>query len=377
MSLTQTAPDNSIDLELGEVYYGGQKALEDQLANEIIVVIKQFIDQRFRQGRRPALRDAHAKDNGCVRATFRVDRDLKNELRIGVFKNPGQEYQAWIRFSNGNSEQKNSRFPDARGMAIKLMGVEGQKLLHDVGDGSEEKYTQDFIMISSPGFFVDDLVRYKNVLQKFLSGGTVAQYLSAFQLKGREIWLAFKVNLTLLTNPLFHQYWSMTPYRLGVPPGTRYAVKYTAKPCSPDPSNLLHRLKTYFEPGFSLKAEMNKTLSATDVSFDFFLQRYVDDDRTPIENTKIVWAETVSKPEHVATIIIPMQNLLSSERATFCENLSFNPWHGLPEHKPLGVVNRVRRLVYPEISKYRHALNDAPRIEPTADEHSPAGSNAE
>jgi len=142
MSLTQTAPDDSIDLELGEVYYGGQKALEDQLANEIIVVIKQFIDQRFRQGRRPALRDAHAKDNGCVRATFRVDRDLKNELRIGVFKNPGQEYQAWIRFSNGNSEQKNSRFPDARGMAIKLMGVEGQKLLHDVGDGSEEKYTR-------------------------------------------------------------------------------------------------------------------------------------------------------------------------------------------------------------------------------------------
>jgi hypothetical protein len=230
-------------------------------------------------------------------------------------------------------------------------------------------------MISSPGFFVDDLVRYKNVLQKFLSSGTVAQYLSAFQLRGREIWLAFKVNLTLLTNPLFHQYWSMTPYQLGVPPGTRYAVKYTAKPCSPDPSNFLHRLKTFFEPGFSLKAEMNKTLSATDVSFDFFLQRYVDDDRTPIENTRIVWTETVSKPEHVATIIIPMQNLVCSERATFCENLSFSPWHGLPEHKPLGVINRVRSLVYPEISKYRHALNNAPRIEPTADGHSPACSN--
>ena len=104
MSLTQPAPDDSIDLELGEVYYGGQKALEDQLANEIIVVTKEFVDRRFRQGRRPALRDAHAKDNGCVRAIFRVDRDLKNELRIGVFKNPGQEYQAWIRFSNGNSE---------------------------------------------------------------------------------------------------------------------------------------------------------------------------------------------------------------------------------------------------------------------------------
>ena len=88
MSLTQPAPDDWIDLELGEAYYGGQKALEDQLASEIIVVTKEFIDRRFRQGRRPALRDAHAKDNGRVRATFRVDRDLKKELRIGLFKNP-------------------------------------------------------------------------------------------------------------------------------------------------------------------------------------------------------------------------------------------------------------------------------------------------
>ncbi len=129
MSPIQSAPDDSIDFELGESHYGGQKALEDQLTSEIIDVIKEFIGRRFRQGRRPALRDAHAKDNGCVRATFCVDRDLKSELRIGVFKYPGREYQAWIRFSNGNSEQKNSRFPDARGMAIKLMGVEGQKLL--------------------------------------------------------------------------------------------------------------------------------------------------------------------------------------------------------------------------------------------------------
>jgi hypothetical protein len=367
MSPIQSAPDDSIDFELGESHYGGQKALEDQLTSEIIDVIKEFIGRRFRQGRRPALRDAHAKDNGCVRATFCVDHDLKNELRIGVFKYPGREYQAWIRFSNGNSEQKNSRFPDARGMAIKLMGVEGPKLLDHAEDGDEEKYTQDFILISSPGFFVDDLVRYKEVLQKFLSGGTVAQYLSAFKLRGWEIWLAIKVNLTLLTNPLFHQYWSMTPYRLGVPPGTRYAVKYTAKPCSPDPENFLQRLKTYFEPGFSLKREMNKRLSEKDVSFDFFVQRYVDQDRTPIENSKIVWAETISKPEHVARIVIPRQNVMCSERATFCENLSFSPWHCLPEHKPLGVVNRVRRLVYLEISKYRHALNDAPRAEPTAD----------
>jgi hypothetical protein len=359
----QPATADAIDMELGEAYYGAQKAAEEMLTDETIEVIKEFIDRRYRQGRRPALRDAHAKDNGCVHAIFRVDEGLKEELRIGVFRDTGRSYNAWIRFSNGNSERQNSRFPDARGMAIKLMDVEGPKLLENAED-EEETRTQDFILISSPAFFVDDLIRYKNTLQKFLSGGTVAQYLSVLKLRGKEIWIAIQVNLTMITNPLFHQYWSMTPYRLGVPPGTRFAVKYTAKPDSPDPANLLHRLKTFLAPKFSLKTEMNMTLSLRDVCFDFFIQRYVDDERTPIEDTKVVWDETVSKPEHVAKIIIPAQNLMCADRSTFCENLSFSPWHGLLEHKPLGAINRVRRRVYLEISRHRHAKNGVPRWEP-------------
>src|ERR1700761_3433257 len=90
---------DDIDVELGEAYYGAQKAYEDKLTDETIELIKEFIARRFRQGRRPALRG-------------------------GAFSEPGREYNAWIRFSNGNSERQNSRFPDARGMAIKLMGVE-------------------------------------------------------------------------------------------------------------------------------------------------------------------------------------------------------------------------------------------------------------
>jgi hypothetical protein len=61
----------------------------------------------------------------------------------------------------------------------------------------------------------------------------------------------------------------------------------------------------------------------------------------------------------VAKIIIPAQDLSSPERARFCENLSFNPWHCLAEHKPLGVVNRVRKMIYQEMSAYRHQLNSA------------------
>jgi hypothetical protein len=354
-----TVSDDYIDTQLGERYYQDQRQLEERLTDEIIGVIRQFILRRFHEGRRPALRDAHAKDTGCVKAYFRVDPDLDPTLRHGVFQ-PGKEFKAWIRFSNGNSEVLSGRVPDARGMAIKLLGVEGRKLLDD------EKNTQDLILANNPIFFIDDLQRYKDTLVKFHSGGFLRQGSALFRLRGRERWLAIMVNMSLLTNPLFSQYWSMTPYRLGVDADRKLAVKYTAKPRLAEWPGFFTQLGTFLSPGFSLKKEMNDTLSGNEMWFDFYMQRYIDQ-RTPIEDSKIEWTEDISRPQHVAKIIIPMQNCISSEQDFFCENLSFNPWHCLPEHKPLGVVNRVRKAIYSRISELRHELNLVPRQEPTTD----------
>jgi hypothetical protein len=360
-----TAPSNpedhdAIDSALGERYYKDRKDLEEKYTDEIIDVIRRAIEKGF-QLRGVARRDAHAFDNGCVRAIFRVDPDLDPRLQHGVFI-PGREYRAWIRFSNGNSEARSRLWPDARGMAIKLTGVEGPKLLDD------EKHTQDFILISHPVFFVDDLERYKATLEAFLKGGIVDQYARApFKLRGREIWLSFVANLLWISNPLFHQYWSMTPYQLGLDPPRKLAVKYTAKPRAVPKRTLFRRVAPYFRWRFSLKGEMKHTLAGGERCFDFYVQRYVDQ-RTPIEDSKIEWTEVISKPEHVASIIIPPQDLMSAEQGTFCENLSFSPWHGLSEHKPLGLVNRVRKRVYLAISEHRHNLNRASKLEPTGDE---------
>jgi hypothetical protein len=360
-----TAPSSAdghdeIDTSLGERYYRDRKDLEEKYTGEIIDVIRRAIDKGFQRGHL-ARRDAHAYDNGCVRAVFRIDPDLDPSLQHGVFL-PGREYRAWIRFSNGNSEARSRWWPDARGMAIKLVGVAGAKLLDD------EKNTQDFILISHPVFFVDDLERYKATLEAFLKGGIVDQYVrSPLKLRGREIWLSLAANLLWISNPLFHQYWSMTPYQLGVDPSRKLAVKYTAKPRAVPKRTFLRRLAPYLRWRFSLKREINSTLARGERCFDFYVQRYVDQ-RTPIEDSKIEWKETVSKPEHVATIVIPPQDLMSAEQDRFCENLSFSPWHCLPEHKPLGLVNRVRKTVYLRISEHRHNLNRMPKSEPTGGE---------
>ena len=117
-----------------------------------------------------------------------------------------------------------------------------------------------------------------------------------------------------------------------------------------------------------LQNAMTATLDSSEVCFDFYVQKFKDSESTPIEHSTVEWLEAVSPPIHVAKIIIPAQRFASVEQMHFCENLSFTPWHTLPEHKPLGAVNRTRRTVYTAISKTRHGLNGVSRSEPNGDE---------
>lgn len=101
------------------------------------------------------------------------------------------------------------------------------------------------------------------------------------------------------------------------------------------------------------------------IFFEFMIQRQVDPISTPIEDATIEW-ETIEAPfVKVAQIRIPKQSFKSAGQTEFCENLSFNPWHTLPKHRPLGNINRTRRIVYDMISTLRHTLNKAPSTEPT------------
>jgi hypothetical protein len=52
----------------------------------------------------------------------------------------------------------------------------------------------------------------------------------------------------------------------------------------------------------------------------------------------------------------PRQLAREPSRARRMVHLSFTPWHALPEHKPLGSINRLRKVVYERISNTRHQL---------------------
>jgi hypothetical protein len=84
----------------------------------------------------------------------------------------------------------------------------------------------------------------------------------------------------------------------------------------------------------------------------------------PVEDATVEWSEKDSPFIPLARIEIKSQKFDTPEQQEFCENLSYNPWHARPEHRPLGVMNRIRRAVYQEVGRYRRCQNGVAFSEP-------------
>ena len=63
----------------------------------------------------------------------------------------------------------------------------------------------------------------------------------------------------------------------------------------------------------------------------------------PVEDPTVRWT---SEPVPVATIRVGPQSFDTPEGMKQCEELSFDSWHALAEHRPLGGINRARKAVY-------------------------------
>jgi hypothetical protein len=70
----------------------------------------------------------------------------------------------------------------------------------------------------------------------------------------------------------------------------------------------------------------------------------------------------------VATLRLPTQTFDSGAQLAFAGNLSYNPWHSLAAHRPLGNQNRARKRIYLTLSRLRQEMNGQPHVEPTGDE---------
>ncbi len=316
------------------------------------------------------LRSVHAKSFGLLRGTLEVLPGLPEALAQGLFATP-KTYDLVARFSTPPAERLDDRVSLPRAVALKVIGVEGERL-----EGSEDATTQDFLMVDGPVFSAKDAKHFLTSLKQLAmttdkaEGGKRA--LSVLLRGANKALGAVGVESSTIvsmgghpqTHPLGATFFTQVPMRhgayiskLSLVPVASSLTALVDQPLSDDlakdPDGLRHAVQQFFtgqEGEWELRAQLNTDL-----------------DRMPIEDASVQWPEEDSPFVAVARLRIGVQPSWNEERARKMDDgLSFNPWHGLEAHRPLGGVMRARKDVYPSSVAFRGSANGCPMHEPAS-----------
>jgi hypothetical protein len=326
---------------------------EEALTQSIIDTFKEQMRGLWKPG--GFERGGNTKTHGIVRAEFIVHDGLPPQFRHGIFKEP-RTYRAWVRFS-GPGPYVTPDIDDVGFMSIsiKLMGVPGDKLMKD------EEHTQDMFGVSPPTFVTPDTRANAQLQRESLKNASIFYFVNFhrphlldFIMQG--LWIKTQ------SSPFEAPYFSCVPYLLGKEQAMQYSVWPKSNKKTPIPRLPLRPPDDY------LRQAMVKALDQGDVELDFRIQLQTDPHLMPLENAAVLWPERLSPRVSVATLRIPKQKFDSPAQIAFARRLSYNPWHCIEDHRPLGNQSRARFRMYFELSEYRHKMTGVPHYEPNGEE---------
>ena len=328
---------------------------------------------QVRQQRGHAMRSTHAKATGLLKGELVVPADLPAELAQGMFARPGR-YDVLARYSQGPSNPVTDKASGQRGMALKVLGVEGPHVA-----GSRETTTQDWVLAPDPAFISATAAAfYANfrlgaantprlpepvvVGLSYAARGAEAA-LEAVGLENGTLKLIGREPL----HPVSHPYYSQAPVRYG-----DYIAKVAAFPTAETLATLGN---PHVDPGQdedAFRTAMTTFFARHGAPFDLRVQLCTDLEAMPVEDASVQWDEQGSPYRTVAHLTLPPQDSFSDARFRYFEQrLAFNPIHGLEAHRPLGGVNRARMQAYLQTQDFRQRANGVNPAEPPSNAEVP------
>ena len=338
---------------------------EEKLIEETIAAFDRVRALVFEKHRH-AVRDVHAKSHGILKGELRILDGLPEPLAQGLFHASGT-YPVIVRFSTAPGDILPDGVSAFRGMAIKVIGVEGRKVL----DAEADALTQDFLLVNHPVIPTGDVAAY---LKEQLKNEKLASLPEEAQKVGSTLMrtvnaITEKVGIELnpgdlgLTKPQTHilgeTFFSMAAHRYG-----DYIAKINAVPISESLKPLIGQHVDTHEDG-ALRNLVVAFFRENFAQYELQVQLCTNLEKMPVEDASVRWDEEESPYIPVAILTLPAQEAFSPVRRAYVdEKLTFNPWHTLPEHRPLGSIQRVRVKAYEASTRFRHEMNAQPRIEP-------------
>ena len=308
-------------------------------------------------------------------------------LKQGLFAK-AKQYPVWLRFASGAFSVKNDYEGDTRSMAIKVIGVEGERLPQ-----SHEFHTQDIIVHNTELFFIRTIKDFHSFFTAIYRAGLspvfkllVLLWLKLHPYESTLLKTSFKrFPKSLLTE----RYWSASAFSLGlksdfdpsqpgrVPVEYPAVIKYGFTPVSSQPPHQplplesrpeseLERAKASGGEDNYYREDIIQALAKPDAeySWDFQIQFQTSPEMS-IDDSTIVWNEEESPFFTVGRLTLKHQKVHSPKENDFGEDLSFSPGNGLAVHRPVGAINRLRSIVYPIVADDRHKKRGVKYQEPT------------
>lgn len=293
-------------------------------------------------------RAQHSKSHGLLIGRLEVLDNLDETLAQGVFAYP-EVYDAVIRLSTVPGEILPDAFGTPRGFAIKLIGVDGERL-----PGSEGAMTQDFIMVNMPAFTAPSL---KAMIPPMKGLAAISGRMEGLKMATAAVARATEAFIEGAggdapgwrgiggeqpRHPLGETYYSQVPILFGP-----YMAKLSLVPSSSNLTRLTGRRIDTDSDKLALRNLMNAHFEMQGGEWDLRVQLCTNLETMPVEDSTQTWSEEESPWQTVARLTIAPQPAWSDERSRVVDDgMSFNPWHGIAVHRPLGWVQRARKPVY-------------------------------
>ena len=341
---------------------------EDETVAEIIDVFDKIRVAAFEKHRH-AQRDAHAKSHGILRGELTIFDNLPEPFAQGIARTP-RTYPVIVRISTSPGSIQPDGVSGFRGLAIKLVGVEGTKILASDPDA----LTQDFLFCSNPVLPTGDVATYlkeQRLLQKMSEAPDIVQegltavtrtVTRAAEAVGLELPKDASGTNTPEYHPLGVNYHTGAPIRWG-----DYIARVAVVPSSYSLQPLKDTMVKVIGNPSALRDAVVEFFHTHAAEWDFQVQLNTNLETMPIEDVSVNWPEEESPHVTIGKLTIPAQEAFSPARRVYADDtLTFNPWHALPEHRPLGSIQRSRKVAYEVSTQYRHKMNATQIKEPTS-----------
>jgi hypothetical protein len=346
---------------------GMEVAEADEAATKegLVTTLQKISQTTFHDGGH-ALRSVHAKSHGLLLGQLQVLPQLPETLAQGLFANSG-EWPVVMRYSTIPGDLLDDSVSTPRGLAIKVVGVPGDRLA-----GSEGDSTQDFVLVNGPVFAApgpkkflgslkllatttDKAPGLKKVLSAVLRGTE-----RALEAVGGESGILKSLGGHPETHLLGDTYYSQVPILYG-----RYIAKIAVVPVSPELTVLTDAALNVNGKPHGLRDAIVDFFATHAETWEIRVQLCTDLHTMPIEDASVAWPEDESPYLAVARIVVPKQVGWSDARsAAIDDRMAFSPWHGIAAHRPLGAVMRVRKAAYTASAKFRAVSNRVAIREP-------------